>query len=1203
MESVFFIIAVLSAYVAYRCLKLPDRVKTLEDTLARTYAEQLRLREELAELRREMARQRPTDQPLPVPVTLAPARPVAPAPEPAAAPASPMPTPAAKPEPVRAPQPVPVPAPVFVPPPVVPPPAAPRPVPPAAPPVPAGPTWWERTERLLLENWTGILGAVILVTGVGFLGIYTALRISAFYRFFLITGFAGLLLGVQFYLRTRPFAAQLSVWLQSSAAAIFLFACVGAAALPGLRWATSPFDYLLLFIGVALNLYLAWVASRETVATLHGVLSLIALAVLPSTALTLGAAAVVTVFSIAITYRQRWKYQLLLSILSFALFHLYWHQHMPGAGANRLIAIGLLVLVGVAAAVVQYRRLYAHTRFDGLLFAAHLLNWTCLGLGVYLHSTGSPWKTVPLGLGAVLVFFLARYARRLGIQWLFQTDTIIALVLGLAAAFSLLGWRALPGVVLLFMLLEFALVAFIMAREREALVFRLASAGLILASAGLLVLNLASFAQYAGPELYRNAVILFLAGLAATVYYRFTAPLPLLDPAEPGTESHQPLLRVFGVLGVLLLAGAGLLLTYGLFHLPAPPALLLTGALLGMAGVAVGLAYWLPARSAGLRSLHLVLTQLLVGLTIISLHKLHLSWPVVGTLLYLESLAFGLWLAYRRELPVLRVQTYLLLALGVVLPAVVYSMAPAALTSGWRTLLLLGAALATIGYAGLLHRLDAPAYDELPLSSAFRLRLLGLLTGWLLLMAGTYQYQQTWTVWVAVLLGAALLLIRQHWRVPGLWAGLLLAIVGYHGLQWLWVENTAAHPGTGATLLHLLPLAVLSGVGLYSSWSATAQRYVRFPWIYLFGLHLAFTVHEAFGRSAGALVPGLLWLGLALAMFLSAEAVRTRFPSPATLARQGYPDRFMLHVAYALLGAFLLRHFTGYVGSAQYLLGLPVGRVAAGAGLTALLVLASRRAPAGEPQYRSWRYAHPLLLEAGLLLLAFTIWWEVSGQWLALTWVVLALLAEGVAPRLARFGRLAFYGRLFYWAAAATSSWASLQYLPPARLISPVWGAAVAAVALLFAYVFYALRRPGPAAYAFPHGLQWLQPQASLDMRRLVPTLLLYPAFTALTVLLVQSFDRSILTVLLTLEVFAVFGASLLLRRKDLRYAALGGAIACIIRLLFFDLSQSNTITRAIVFIFVGLLFLGMSALFARYKDRFQPAAEPAEPANADSAD
>jgi uncharacterized membrane protein len=43
-------------------------------------------------------------------------------------------------------------------------------------------------------------------------------------------------------------------------------------------------------------------------------------------------------------------------------------------------------------------------------------------------------------------------------------------------------------------------------------------------------------------------------------------------------------------------------------------------------------------------------------------------------------------------------------------------------------------------------------------------------------------------------------------------------------------------------------------------------------------------------------------------------------------------------------------------------------------------------------------------------------------------------------------------------------------------------------------------------------------------------------------------------------------------------------------RLLFFDLRQSGTITRAVVFILMGLLLLGMNALYARFKNRFEPA-------------
>ena len=43
---------------------------------------------------------------------------------------------------------------------------------------------------------------------------------------------------------------------------------------------------------------------------------------------------------------------------------------------------------------------------------------------------------------------------------------------------------------------------------------------------------------------------------------------------------------------------------------------------------------------------------------------------------------------------------------------------------------------------------------------------------------------------------------------------------------------------------------------------------------------------------------------------------------------------------------------------------------------------------------------------------------------------------------------------------------------------------------------------------------------------------------------------------------------------QDLRYLSLAGMLACLVRLVFFDLSRSGTVTRAVVFIFMGLLLL-----------------------------
>jgi uncharacterized membrane protein len=42
----------------------------------------------------------------------------------------------------------------------------------------------------------------------------------------------------------------------------------------------------------------------------------------------------------------------------------------------------------------------------------------------------------------------------------------------------------------------------------------------------------------------------------------------------------------------------------------------------------------------------------------------------------------------------------------------------------------------------------------------------------------------------------------------------------------------------------------------------------------------------------------------------------------------------------------------------------------------------------------------------------------------------------------------------------------------------------------------------------------------------------------------------------------------------------------CIVRLVFFDLKESTTITKALVFVGVGLLMLGMNILYRKYKDR-----------------
>ncbi|MBF9141785.1 DUF2339 domain-containing protein [Hymenobacter properus] len=1711
-----------------------------------------------------VASSEPIASPTPAPVlpVAAPHAPVVPpvvAPLPVAEGPAPVPIPVSKPAPV--PQAATTPTPTQRPPVV--PPTPPPPRRPLPPPVPAGPSWWDKAATLLLENWTGILGAVVLVTGVGFLGIYAALRLAPPYRFLLICGFAAGLLGARFGLRNKAFAQQLNAWLLSSAAAIFLFACVGSVSIAGLRWAVPPFDYLLLLAGVSANLYLAWRSSREAVSTLHGVLSLVALAVLPPTALTLAAAAGVTAFSIAITYRQLWKYQLLLSIASFFVFHLYWHQQLHAVSNTlRLTAMGLVLLVGAAAAVVQYRRVYAKRRFEPLLFTAHVLNWTTLGISLYLHSTGSIWKTIPLALGALLTHWAGRRARQLGIGWLFQTDTIISLILALATAFSLQGWHATPPVILLFMLLESLLITLIMARQREALVYRVALAGAGFAGVDLL---LVAAGRAGNPPflLYRDALVLALAGWAGLAFAQLTYRQPLLAASSDGrNQAHHNLLSGFAGLAGLLQVGAGLLLARVLFgyahppvwglmtallglaagsvalafwvrtaklapgwvrqqqlllghffavlavlglhetglswplvlgllygeHLLAaallarqrealpyhvaltgayltavgllavvgyqasyslPPALyrnaavlalagwvglfftnrlqqwlaqwaektgiiftfsnaeqdylsglarlagllqvgaglvlarvlfawegvpvgvlllalmaqaaisvglaiglrtashpdpwvrqqqlllgqffallavvglhemglgwsvvllllyienllvawvtaqkgesllhrvtvvgaylfggglllvasgklysglpavlyrnalwltlagwagiiflivarrtgasrastsqastpalvssdvalqngltglagllqagaggllarvlfgwqpvpvwLLMGALLGLAAAALGLAAWVrtvPQVPGWVRKQQLVLAQLFAVLALLGLHEAGLSWPVVLGLLYAENLAIAFLTARRREmllyhltlagafltgtglmlvvgsqegiptsavlyrdalvlalagwaglafaqrtyqqfasgqaadpseqpgigkgifealggfaalagllqastglllgralftwhnaptallllllmltgasvataawvrkqgiLPVwvrrqqlvlgqffavlavfglheiglswpavftvlyaenllvalllagrdedalLHSQTYLLVLQALLLPLLVRSLWPGTLAALPRAGLLAGAGLLTAAYQARRRfwplSTEAEEYGALGLGGTWQLSLLGLAVGWLLLGVGTLVYELPWAAWAMVGLLGSLLWLRTRVALPGVWAGLVLAGVGYLALQWNHVLLPAHGQvySPGYVLLYLLPTLAVPVAGLRTSWWAAGGRFVRAPWVYLLGAHgvVALVAAVPAGHVAYFCL-GLL--ALAATSFAAAQLWRRRLPDTAAVHRAGQPDRYFLHLGYWLLSGALLTHLWLLTRN-EWFFGQPAEYFTAALLFAVLAAWAAVRPPATAPVYNSWRRLHPWLAEAALLFGTATLGHNVRTSWLPLLWAAAALGLGYVGAHLPkRFRRLGVYGRLYYWLAAGTSGAVSLIHLDPSQLLSAQWWELTAAVVLLFGYVWLALTQ-GDKAF---RGLSPAWDILARPPRRALEAWLLYPAFLALALLLIQSFDRSVLTVLLMLEVVAVFSISLLLRRQDLRYLSLAGLLACLVRLVFFDLSRSGTITRAVVFILMGLLLLGMNALYARFKARF----------------
>jgi hypothetical protein len=333
--------------------------------------------------------------------------------------------------------------------------------PPALPPEPAP---WDALASRFLSNWTGVLGSIVLVAGIGFLGTYAALRMPPFARFALVLLASAALFFGYLSLRERERWDKMALWLRSSAAAVFLFACAAAGGLPnvGLMWIASTGPALaVLLVGVALNLALAWSVGRQGFATLHLVLALIPMAILPQAPMSLGIVTAISLFGVLLAQRQHWTYHLMATVLAYTLFHIFWLSKqaftVPLPDKLAFLATGSAVVVYLGSALTNYRRVYATAEQEPDTMLTHLISWGLLAAALLMHMRQIDlFGTAVLGpmllASGLVAYGLSVNARRRKISWLRDADVLLAQAFVLA---SLLTWRTALGPPVLFTALIF----------------------------------------------------------------------------------------------------------------------------------------------------------------------------------------------------------------------------------------------------------------------------------------------------------------------------------------------------------------------------------------------------------------------------------------------------------------------------------------------------------------------------------------------------------------------------------------------------------------------------------------------------------------------------------------------------------------------------------------------------------------------------
>ncbi len=1090
-----------------------------------------------------------------------------------------------------------------------------------------------------MQNWTGIIGAMLTVVGIGFLGIYTSLKCAPFYRFIIIDIFS-LALVVAFYLlRRKPDWMQLALWLRSIAGAVFLFGCLGSGGIPGLQWIYDPLHgLLLLLLGIAVNLFLGYIGGKQVFASLHVLLSLLALAIAPQTTIIFIVAAVVTLFSLALTYREKWDNHLLLTISLFFIYHIYWKFSLVSGElsyTNHLAALAGVVGVSIAALLVHYRKVYQSAKLAALPLFVHLANWFFFTVGVVLHSEIIPWPAILLGTGAIAGYLLSRRAKLLGIRWLYLTDALVAQFAALTALWLLaelnVGYYTIAG----FMFVEILLFSLVAKWENEKVLSRIGSGlanimGIFLITYGLVK------AVYS-LEVAKTLLMCSVVRLGYFIYLRTkyrencdsvikTLLATATSPAQYNYSLLECLLSVmlvviysniytyawsaYGVAGLALVflfirqwlqsngMGLGLILFLFGFHIFGWVHLWHSEALTPLAKFMYSVPMFvLSLAGVWLSEVADLKKQIrYVGKSFFFAHLIFMTyllfeplWPLpyVAGAIFIEALLYLVFINPEKEISfhhagLVMANIFVLGLMAVGLINLDFKAVEANIQKAGTMAI---CSLAIVGYCFFVRR----KYPEIVFRK-FKPDKLLFFVG-LLLTVGYYCiYQQPWSGYTLLALAVPFMYVRWKYQVSGLGEGLYVLLFLAHGLAWYYLWQNPSLTLT-SQLIYALPFLGLSFIQAQWSYLAGREKHVKWPGIYLFFAHIMIATY-LLTKFISPFITGVVWLGLSVIVLELANFVRKRHGQ--AIVQKGEADRYLLQVGYILIAAFLVRHVMVHLQSEAVLaLGLTIRLVIELLGLGVLIYWWLQSPPRQEPVYRSWLRLHPLFLELILLFAVLTIAVEVEPVWRPVAWVIMALVILPIRKlRQGEYARLGFYALLFNWTAALNVAFVASAYVTPSTSwYDQAWLGGAIAIVLQFVYIAVTHNKNTLSQANYPVGTGLFQSWSEkVDSQRNL--WVYYPLFLCVALFLYWSFDKATLTLLWVIECFAIFVLSVIMRENHFRYLSMLGLVACLIRLVVYDLAKAQTLIRAIVFLGVGIIMIVMNTIYIKYKDRFEKGAQ-----------
>lgn len=417
----------------------------------------------------------------------------------------------------------------------------------------------------------------------------------------------------------------------------------------------------------------------------------------------------------------------------------------------------------------------------------------------------------------------------------------------------------------------------------------------------------------------------------------------------------------------------------------------------------------------------------------------------------------------------------------------------------------------------------------------------------------------------------------------------IISLIFIHVMNWSLLAMLLLKPSIPSIFSRadFLGLAILDALLIFGDYLQfkSWKKNIHHLLVYAIGVQIGLCTY-VFTKGISLLIPGVAFLGFSL-LALEMSRLVFRFLRSSDEVKQTIRES-LVHVGLAFLAGFLCRFVTVNLQIDPIWHGISLRLTTEAFGLSAILYWVAFFPKCTECS-RIANYAGKWLVEAFLGFLTLCVVAELPEVWRPLVWAIMAIGLLMGTLRVHWPQRLYLYSWLYLMASLVHVAFVTSSLtMPSLYFLERYHFPAISAIALQFCYAFIVYRQQHEiegSMHSFPSrkGANFL-----LVLYRQSHLTILLPVFMCVALLFAFNFEKALLTLLWVGLTCIYLTVGLLIKSKNSIQIAMTALFLCSIRLIVFDLVQSNLSIRALVFIGVGTLMLGISILYKKYKHRIE---------------